>query len=121
MFYGYRFDHSGKYDHPDELESVQDVYNYVIGNKSQYARVMVTCRSSDTIQVEAINGQIVFPLQWALLEIKRLYLDSEVFIADRFYESLKRSGFTNISKPNSHDEAEMLLQFLYQNLPDPTV
>lgn len=82
---------------------------------------MVTARGTDYIQVEPINGQIEFPLQWALLEIKQTYLDAYIFDAEGFCEAINRVGFKEFPKPNLRKDAESILQTLYESLPDPTV
>lgn len=39
MFYGYRFELSGKYLRPDELDTVEAVYAYVMDKISHTTRV----------------------------------------------------------------------------------
>lgn len=120
MFYGFRFDSLGRYDRPDELSTVQDVYDYVLTHKPHYPRVRITSQVSDTIQVEAVNGQIEFPKQWVLLEIKQTYLDKpDIFNAEAFTKAMNRAGFTRFPEPELRYEALMILERFYESLPNP--
>lgn len=120
MFYGHRYEMSGKYNHPDELTTVQDVYDYVLEHKLHYPRIVITSQSGDTIQVQAINGQIEFPKQWALFEIKQTYLNKpDIFNAEAFTEAMNRAGVTGFIKPELRYEALTILERFYEFLPNP--
>lgn len=74
-------------------ETAEDVYQYVQTHKGQYPEVRVTDHD-DYIAVQAINGIIVFPKKWALMEVKQKYIDEPVnFNSDAFKQALERSGF----------------------------
>ncbi|WP_336766096.1 hypothetical protein [Paenibacillus sp. USHLN196] len=95
MFKAYRFiRRGGKYLPPDPLETAADVYQYVQTHKEQYPEVRITADHDEFIAVQALNGIIVFPKKWALMEVKQKYIDEPVsFKSDAFKQALERSGF----------------------------
>lgn len=118
MFKAYRFiECGGKYYPPDPVETVADVYRYVQVHKEQYPEVRVT-DPSDELAVQAINGIIVFPKKWALLEVKQKYIDEPAsFSSDAFKQALERSGFpTDLSIDFNVLAAQNYLTELYENI-----
>jgi hypothetical protein len=93
------------------------VLDYVLA----YLIAEVTARGTDYIQVEAVNGQIESPKQWALLEIQRTILQSDIFNERALYEAMYRAGFTGFPIPALRVEAGHILRSFYEALPDPTV
>jgi hypothetical protein len=98
MFKAYRFiECGGKYFPPDPVETAAEIYQYVQTHKEQYPEIRVT-DPDDHIAVQAINGIIVFPKKWALLEVKQKYIDEPLnFNSDAFKQALESSGFPNNS------------------------
>ncbi|APO48532.1 hypothetical protein BS614_30900 (plasmid) [Paenibacillus xylanexedens] len=94
MFKAYRFiECGGKYFPPDPVETAAEIYQYVQTHKEHYPEIRVT-DPSDELAVQAINGIIVFPKKWALLEVKQKYIDEpESFDSGAFKQALERSGF----------------------------
>lgn len=120
MFYGYRFEPSGKYHSADELETVDEVFAYVMEHKPHYPRVIVTARGTDDIQVEAIHGQIEYPKQWALLEIQQVYLTgTDFFNGPAFVRAMEQAGF-QVPQPQDDQDAYRMLQAQYAGLFDST-
>ncbi|SEP33251.1 hypothetical protein [Paenibacillus sp. OK076] len=112
MFKAYRFlEPGGSYFPADPLETAADVYEYVKAHKAQYLEIRVTADNDNYIAVQAIDGVIVFPKQWALMEIKEKYIDEpNIFSAEAFKQALERSGFT--VEENSGCTSAMALNYL---------
>ncbi|WP_339275972.1 hypothetical protein MKY59_03290 [Paenibacillus sp. FSL W8-0426] len=80
MFKAYRFiRRGGKYLSSDPLESVADVYQYDQTHKEQYPDVRITADHDEFIAVQTLNGIIVFPKKWALMEVKHKYIEARKF------------------------------------------
>lgn len=119
MFKAYRFiECGGKYFPPDPVETAADAYQYVQNHKEQYPEVRITADHDNYTAVQAINGIIVFPKKWALLEIKQKYIDEPVsFSADAFKQALERSGFpTDLSIEFNVLAAQNYLTELYESI-----
>lgn len=62
-FIGYCFitkEKNSKYEEPAYLEGEENSWKYIVKNMVKFPRVMITY--SDEIVLEAINGEVVFPV-----------------------------------------------------------
>ena len=68
MFYGYCFiEKDGQYCPKVNLSSVDEVFNYVNLQKTLFPEVRIT-DDGDYCVVHAIDGKVVFPMEWAKME-----------------------------------------------------
>ncbi|MEF3304153.1 hypothetical protein [Paenibacillus sp. GYB003] len=115
------------YYHPGvELSDEKAIWNFIMDNKKKYAIIKITVKGENVVSVEAVNGRVVFPLLWSIMELSTDYEDSpdeftplgfieelrirrldrqliEVpFTVNQALEQLKRIYATLQSEPNSH-------------------
>lgn len=65
VFYGYCFDNEGKYTPAVTLKGAEQVYSYIMLHKGFYPELRIT-DSDDSLVVQAKNGRIVYPPEWAI-------------------------------------------------------
>ncbi|WP_336763908.1 hypothetical protein [Paenibacillus sp. USHLN196] len=99
-------------------QTAADVYQYVLTHKEQYPEVRITADHDEFIAVQAVNGIIVFPKKWALMEVKQKYIDvPDTFNSETFKQALNRSGFeVDADKNFTASTAQVFLTELYERV-----
>lgn len=119
---GYRFvqnDSQYYYLHGVDLSDERAVWDFLKENKEKYAIIKVTEKGEDVICVEAVNGRVVFPLQWSIMELSKEYEESPArFSPFGFIEELRIRGLEKqlIEVPFNVDQALEQLKRIYANL-----
>lgn len=119
---GYRFVQNESlyyYFHGVELSDEQAIWDFIKENKENYAIIKVTEKVEENIVVEAVNGRVVFPLQWSIMELSKEYEESPVrFSPIGFIEELRIRGLEKqlIEVPFNVDQALEQLSRIYATL-----
>ncbi|MGC7872592.1 hypothetical protein ACPUYX_13815 [Desulfosporosinus sp. SYSU MS00001] len=100
MFKGYCFiEKDGQYCPPVDLKDANEVYSYVTLQKKLFPEVRIT-DESDFCVVHALDGKVVFPLEWVALE---KMMEEKMAVMN----TKKASAPTETAKQYSHQDCNM--------------